>query len=171
MDESFPIPEEEPIELTEDERADIAADLGDLGQMFSIFSPQGVKGVVIACQECKQNHFYEWDLLADNLQHMLDTGEPRMHEPAWDIDETEYILWDYGKGFVDALVDNGIEPGREVGLTACPYCETPFDTAFRYCPACGKQLAVIRLFNELLDRGIEEREARTMLVRAGFEPF
>jgi hypothetical protein len=30
---------------------------------------------------------------------------------------------------------------------------------------------VIRLYNELLDRGIEEREARTILVRAGFEPF
>jgi Fe-S cluster assembly scaffold protein SufB len=27
------------------------------------------------------------------------------------------------------------------------------------------------LYNELLDRGIEEREARTILVRAGFEPF
>ena len=50
-------------------------------------------------------------------------------------------------------------------------CETPFDAAFRYCPSCGKQLAVVRLFNELLDRGVEEREARTMLVRAGFEPF
>ena len=170
MDESFPVPEE-PFDLTEEERADIEADLSDLGQMHAIFSVQGVKGVVIACQECRQNHFYEWALLTDNLQHMLDTGEPRMHEPAWDIDETEYIQWDYGKGFVDALVDNGIEPGRQVGLTACPYCETPFDAAFRYCPSCGKQLAVIRLFNELLDRGVEEREARTMLVRAGFEPF
>ena len=68
---------------------------------------------MIACQECRQNHFYEWALLQDNLQHMLDTGEPRMHEPAWDIDETEYIQWDYGKGFVDALVDNGIEPGTQ----------------------------------------------------------
>ena len=111
MSEEFQVPEE-PIELTEDERADIEADLTDLAQMHSIFSPQNVKGVVIACQECRQNHFYEWALLQDNLQHMLDTGEPRMHEPAWDIDETEYIQWDYGKGFVDALVDNGIEPGR-----------------------------------------------------------
>ena len=110
MDESFPVPEE-PFDLTEEERADIEADLSDLAQMHSIFSVQGVKGVVIACQECRQNHFYEWALLTDNLQHMLDTGEPRMHEPAWDIDETEYIQWDYGKGFVDALVDNGIEPG------------------------------------------------------------
>ena len=172
MEEEFAIPEEpEQFELTDEERADIEADLTDLGQMHALFSPQGVKGVVIACQECRQNHFYEWALLADNLQHMLDTGEPRMHEPAWDIDETEYIQWDYGKGFVDALVDNGIEPGKQVGLTSCPYCQTPFDAAFRYCPSCGKQLAVIRLYNELLDRGIEEREARAILVRVGFEPF
>ena len=163
--------DEGPRALEPQEREDIEADLGDLRAMRDCFAPQGVKGVVIACPDCGANHFYEWELLRDNLDHILRTGEPRMHEPAWDIDETEYIQWDYGKGFVDALVDNGIEPGKPVGLTACPYCETPFDTAFRYCPSCGKQLAVIRLFNELLDRGVEEREARTMLVRAGFEPF
>jgi hypothetical protein len=55
MDESFPLPEE-PFDLTEEERADIEADLSDLGQMYAIFSAQGVKGVVIACQECRQNH-------------------------------------------------------------------------------------------------------------------
>ena len=38
--------------------------------MHDVFSPQGVKGVVIACQDCGQNHFYEWDLLA---------GQPRAH--------------------------------------------------------------------------------------------
>ena len=92
MEEEFANPPEEPFELTDEERADIEADLTDLGQMYAIFSVQGVKGVVIACQECKQNHFYEWALLTDNLQHMLDTGEPRMHEPAWDIDEAEYIV-------------------------------------------------------------------------------
>jgi hypothetical protein len=164
-------PSDEPYELTDAERSDIEADLSDLELMHAIFSAQGVKGVVIACQDCRQNHFYEWALLRDNLRHMLDTGEPRMHEPAWDIDESEYIQWDYGKGYVDALMDNGIEPGRKIGLTSCPYCETPFDPGFRYCPSCGKQLAAIRLYQELLDRGVEEREARTMLVRAGFEPF
>jgi hypothetical protein len=56
MDESFPLPEE-PYELTEDERADIAADLTDLARMHSIFSVQGVKGVVIACQDCGENHY------------------------------------------------------------------------------------------------------------------
>jgi len=32
-------------------------------------------------------------------------------------------------------------------------------------------MAVVRLFRELLNRGIEEREARALLLRAGFEPF
>ena len=170
MDESFPLPEE-PFDLTEEERADIEADLSDLGQMHAIFSVQGVKGVVIACQDCGQNHFYEWALIQDNLEHMLDTGEPRMHEPAFDIQEDEYIQWDYGKGYVDALADSGLQPGRAIEVTQCPWCGTPFDAGYQFCPRCGRQLGAIRLYQELIDRGIEEREVRAMLVRAGYEPF
>ena len=44
----FPIPDE-PLELTDEERADIEADLMDLDQMHALFAPQNVKGVVIAC--------------------------------------------------------------------------------------------------------------------------
>ena len=40
MDESFP-PPEEPYELTEDERADIAADLDDLGRCTRSSRSQG----------------------------------------------------------------------------------------------------------------------------------
>ncbi|HSH34164.1 MAG TPA: DUF5319 family protein [Actinomycetota bacterium] len=82
---------DEPIELTAAERRDIEADLSDLGSMRAVFSPQGVKGVVIACQDCGANHYYEWELLRDNLEHMLSSGEPRMHEPAFDLVEEEYI--------------------------------------------------------------------------------
>jgi Fe-S cluster assembly scaffold protein SufB len=32
-------------------------------------------------------------------------------------------------------------------------------------------LGVVRIFEELLGRGIDEREARALLVRAGFDPF
>jgi hypothetical protein len=163
--------DDEPFELTDQEREDIAADLEDLAAMRDVFSPQSVKGVVIACQDCGQNHFYEWDLLRDNLEQMLATGEPRMHEPAWNIDESEYIQWDYGKGYVDALADTGLEPERRIEVTRCPWCETPFDTAFRFCPRCGRSLGAVRLYTELLSRGIEERDARAMLVRAGFDPF
>jgi hypothetical protein len=93
--------QEEPFELSDEERRDIVADLDDLAAMRTVFSPQGVKGVVIACQDCGTNHYFEWELLRDNLEQMLTTGEPRPHEPAFDLVEDEYIQWDYGKGYVD----------------------------------------------------------------------
>lgn len=166
-----PFGDDEPVELTAQERRDIQADLDDLGAMRGAFSGQGVKGVVIACQDCGENHYYEWDLLRDNLAHMLSHGEPRMHEPAFDIAEDEYVQWDYAKGYVDALADAGLEPTRRVEITQCPWCETVFEPHFQFCPRCGRSLGAIRLLKELLERGIAEREARAMLVRAGYEPF
>jgi hypothetical protein len=94
-----------------------------------------------------------------------------MHEPAFDIAEDEYIQWDYGKGYVDALADTGLEPSRRVEVTQCPWCETVFEPHFQFCPRCGRSLGAVRLLKELLDRGVGEREARAMLVRAGYEPF
>jgi hypothetical protein len=162
---------EEPIELTPDERADIEADLDDLAAMRAIFEPQSVKGVVIACQDCGANHYYEWELLRENLEHMLQTGEPRMHEPPFEILEEEYIQWDYGKGYVDAVSDNGLQPDRRVQVTQCPWCETPFAEDHAFCPRCGRSMATVRLYRELLDRGLQERDVRALLVRAGYEPF
>ena len=162
---------EESQQLDPQERADIEADLGDLQAMWDNFAPQGVKGVVIACPDCGSNHYYEWDLLSDNLRHMLEFGEPRMHEPAFEVREEEYIQWDYGKGYIDALADSGLEVKELVEITRCPWCETPFQEHFRYCPRCGAQLAAVRLYLELLDRGMEERDVRALLVKAGFEPF
>jgi hypothetical protein len=162
---------EEPIELTPDERADVEADLHDLAAMRGLFAPQGVKGVVIACQDCGANHFYEWALLQDNLENMLQTGEPRMHEPAFEIQEEEYIQWDYGKGYIDALADTGLEPDRKIELSQCPWCETAFEPHFQFCPRCGRSLGAVRLYHEMVGRGMEEREVRALLVKAGYEPF
>jgi hypothetical protein len=163
--------DEERYDLSPEERSDIEADLDDLSAMRTMFSPQGVKGVVIACQDCGANHFYEWELIRDNLEQMLETGEPRMHEPAFDIVEEEYIQWDYGKGYVDALADTGLEPDRRIEVTQCPWCETAFEPHFQFCPRCGRSLGTVRLYKELVNRGLEEREVRAMLVRAGYEPF
>jgi hypothetical protein len=163
--------DEERYELSPDERMDIEADLDDLSAMRTMFSPQGVKGVVISCQDCGANHFYEWELIRDNLEQMLETGEPRMHEPAFNIVEEEYIQWDYGKGYVDALADTGLEPDRKIEVTQCPWCETSFEPHFQFCPRCGRSLGTVRLYKELVNRGLEEREVRAMLVRAGYEPF
>jgi hypothetical protein len=171
MENEEPREADEPYELSADERADIEADLNDLGAMRAIFAAQGVKGVVIACQDCGQNHFYEWELLHENLEHMLATGEPRMHEPAWNVHEDEYIQWDYGKGYIDALADTGLEPDKKIEVTQCPWCETAFEPHFQFCPRCGRSLGAVRLYRELIANGTEEREARAMLIRAGYEPF
>lgn len=160
-----------PFELTADERRDIEADLDDLTAMNLVFAPQGVKGVVIACQDCGANHYYEWALLKDNLDHMLHTGEPRMHEPAFDIAEDEYILWDYGKGYIDALSDTGLDPDQRIEISQCPWCESPLGEQFGFCPRCGRSLGTVRLYRELLERGMDERDVRALLVRAGYEPF
>lgn len=162
---------DEPYELTADERRDIRADLEDLASMRSVFSSQSVKGVVIACQDCGSNHFYEWDLLRDNLEHMLESGETRMHEPAFDIVEEEYIQWDYGKGYVDALSDTGLDPERRIELTRCPWCDAAFVEDPSFCPRCGRSMGPVRLYQELTAKGMDERDVRALLVRAGFEPF
>lgn len=166
--------DDEPLEeqpLDREERQNIEADLHDLTAMRGVFEPQGMRGVVVACPDCGSDHYYGWDLLRESLEHMLETGEPRMHEPAFEPKEEDYVLWDYGKGYVDALSDSGLD-GEEVGpVHACPWCQTPLEPHFGYCPKCGRPTAPARLLRELIGRGMDEREARALLVRSGFDPF
>ncbi|MGH2545399.1 MAG: DUF5319 family protein [Actinomycetota bacterium] len=163
--------EEQPQPLEGEERENIQADLEDLESMRGVFEPQGTKGVVIACPDCGSDHYYGWELLQESLQHMLSTGEPRMHEPAFEPKEEDYLLWDYGKGYVDALADTGLNGGRAVDVQSCPWCEAPIEAHFAFCPRCGRPTAPARLLAELVRRGMDEREARALLVKAGFEPF
>lgn len=163
--------EEEHRPLDAEERKNIEADLEDLHAMEAVFEPQGMRGVVIACPECGTDHFYSWDLLRESLEHMLQTGEPRMHEPAFDPREEDYVLWDYGKGYVDALADAGLHGSKTVDTMVCAWCDTPAEPHFSYCFKCGRSLAPARLLQELVARGMDEREARALLVKAGFEPF
>jgi hypothetical protein len=173
-DELTPDEGEEPSEyvpLPAEEREGVEADLEDLDSMRTVFEAQGAKGVVIACTDCGSNHYYGWDLLKESLEHMLDTGEPRMHEPAYQPREDDYVIWDYGKGYVDALSDAGLEGDTSVEVTACAWCETPVEPHFAFCPRCGRPMALARLYRELVAKGLPDQEIRTMLLRAGFEPF
>ena len=161
----------EPSPLDPEERESVEGDLDDVDAMRGVFEAQGIRGVVIACPDCGSDHYYGWDLLKESLQHMLDTGEPRMHEPAFEPREDEYVLWDYGKGYVDALADAGLDEGSRVEVTACAWCDAPVEPHFGFCPKCGRPMAAARLLRELVARGMEEREARSLLVKSGFEPF
>ncbi len=156
--------------LAAEERESVEDDLHDLAGMRAVFESDGVKGVVIACSECGSNHYYGWDMLQESLQHMLETGEPRMHEPPYAPNEEDYVVWDYAKGYVDALADAGLDPESRIDLSMCPWCATALDPNFSYCPSCGRSLAIARLYLELVERGMSERTVRELLVRAGFEP-
>ncbi len=169
--EPDPLDPESAPPLEPEERESVEADLEDVDAMRGVFEPQGIRGVVIACPDCQTDHYYAWELLKESLRHMLDTGEPRMHEPAFEPREDEYVLWDYGKGYVDALADAGLDEGAAVELHACAWCDAPVEPHFGFCPKCGRLTAPARLLKELLSRGMEEREARALLVKAGFEPF
>jgi hypothetical protein len=169
--EDEPQEEDESRPLSDDERESVEADLEDLDAMRSVFETQGAKGVVIACTECGSNHYYGWELLKESLEHMLDTGEPRVHEPAYQPREDDYVVWDYGKGYVDALADAGLEGSSRIEITSCGWCETPVEPHYAFCPQCGRPMAILRLYQELLERGMDDQQVRSILLRAGFEPF
>lgn len=94
-----------------------------------------------------------------------------MHEPAFQPREDEYVQWDYGKGYLDALSDTGLDSEHHIEATACPWCRAPLESQFAYCPRCGRAIGVLRIYLELTGRGMDDREVKAMLVRAGFEPF
>jgi Family of unknown function (DUF5319) len=169
--EGEPEEEDESRPLADEERESVEADLEDLEAMRTVFETQGAKGVVIACTECGANHYYGWELLKESLEHMLDTGEPRVHEPAYQPREDDYVVWDYGKGYVDALADAGLEGGSRIEITSCGWCETPVEPHYAFCPQCGRPMAILRLYQELLERGMDDQQVRSILLRAGFEPF
>src|SRR5437764_1428921 len=132
-----------------------------------MFEERGFKGVMITCAECGEDHYYGWDMLKESLEYMLETGEPRMHEPAFEPHPDEYISWDYGRGYLDALGEAEAEemeaPPSDASPTAvwlgdrtrCGYCRGRLPARglheWMYCPFCGANLAPLRLA-EALDR-------------------
>lgn len=91
--------------LSESERQDVLEDLTDLEVYQALLAPIGVRGLVIECEECREPHYFDWDLLRGNLRHLLDSGTPRVHEPAFNPDPEHYVSWDYARGYCDGVQD------------------------------------------------------------------
>ncbi|MCA1830949.1 MAG: DUF5319 domain-containing protein [Actinobacteria bacterium] len=173
-------------EIDPEERESILEELEDLESMRQLFEDRGYKGVMITCAECGEDHYYGWEMLKESLEYMLETGEPRMHEPAFEPVPDEYISWDYGRGYLDAIGEidademEGPPAARKSSSpwlgdrTRCAYCRGRLpQRAFAdwaYCPLCGGNLAPLRLADALATRGLTESEIATLLDEAGFEP-
>lgn len=90
--------------LDDAERDEVVADLGDLAVFEALLAPRGIRGVVVDCEDCSEQHYHDWDLLRASLQQLLDEGHMRPHEPPFDPDPAAYVTWEYCRGFADATL-------------------------------------------------------------------
>ncbi len=93
-------------ELTNDERAEVVADIADLAVYQTLLEPRGIRGIAVDCPDCGEAHFHEWGLLRASLQQLLDEGQMRQHEPAFDPDPAHFVTWEYCRGFTDAVLSS-----------------------------------------------------------------
>ncbi|HEU5033660.1 MAG TPA: DUF5319 domain-containing protein [Mycobacteriales bacterium] len=96
--------DDDPVELTPDERENILADLEDLEVFQALLEPRNIRGLVVDCQDCEEPHYFEWDLLRANLRGLLNQGQSHVHEPAFDPEPADYVSWDYARGFADGVL-------------------------------------------------------------------
>ncbi len=96
--------EVEPLSVTE--REDVLADLSDLEVFRALLEPLGIRGLTVDCGDCGKPHHIDWDLLYGNLRHLLDLGLARVHEPAISAEPSDYVSWEYARGYVDGVIDS-----------------------------------------------------------------
>lgn len=88
------------------ERMAVEEDLADLAVYEALLGHRGVRGLVIHCEDCHEEHFHDWDMLRANLLQLLVDGTVRPHEPAFDPSPETYVTWDYCRGFADATMND-----------------------------------------------------------------
>jgi hypothetical protein len=93
--------------LDDQERVELLSDLTDLAVYQALLEPRGIRGIVVDCPDCAEQHYHDWTLLRASLQQLLDAGRTRPHEPAYDPDPAAYVTWEYCRGFTDAILTEG----------------------------------------------------------------
>lgn len=154
--------------LDEHELEHIRRDLDDLADFEAAFRPEGYRGVAVWCQDCSEEHFYPWDMLRENLQVLIETGETPVHEPAFAPEPERYVPWDYARGYVDALRDTGVD--QRLDVDTCPRCRLALagDAAqANYCPRCAAPLLVPRLMASLLAHGVDPARIDAIMRETG----
>ena len=94
--------------LDPQERLAVEEDLADLAVYEALLAHRGVRGLVVCCEDCQQDHFHDWDMLRANLLQLLVDGTVRPHEPAYDPIPDAYVTWDYCRGYADASMNDAL---------------------------------------------------------------
>ncbi len=87
------------------ERLAVEEDLADLAVYEALLAHRGIRGLVVSCEDCRQDHYHDWDMLRANLLQLLVDGTVRPHEPAYDPTPEAYVTWDYCRGYADASMN------------------------------------------------------------------
>lgn len=156
--------------IDESERQALHQDLLDVKTLKAVLGSRGVRGVVVFCPDCEDEHYLGWDLLAGNLQQILESGKTPVHEPAWEPDPDEYVSWDYARGFLDGY--ETLPEDRE-SSDICGYCGSslPQDGyQWSFCGTCGKELGPINLVHQLRLQGWKKEAIDDLLEKCGFDP-
>ena len=107
---SFLEPDEPFAPLTDQERREVLEDLAAVRLFRTALSPEGLLGVCMLCEDCGDEHFYNWEVLENHYLMLLSGQASPVHEPQFDPDPSRYAPWDYCAGFVDGLRSR--RPGR-----------------------------------------------------------
>lgn len=92
-----------PPPLTMEERAGVLDDLAELEVFRTLLEPTGVKGIVVDCPDCDEEHHVDWALMQANLRQLLEEGQTGRHEPPFDPNPDDYVSWDYASGYADGV--------------------------------------------------------------------
>ena|ERR1700712_5495315 len=97
-------------EYDDEDRTPISAEelieeLEEIDMMEQHLASKGIRGLSMHCPDCDVLHYFDWELMRASARHIAEFGEPRVHEPAIDPNEDEYVPYAYARGYLDAVID------------------------------------------------------------------
>lgn len=98
------IEDDEVVEpLSMQERAEVMQDLTYVRDCKRRLRPRGIFGIYFQCEDCDQVHYYDWEIMEQNMLASLRGELPPVHEPSANPTIEAYVPWDYAMGFLDGL--------------------------------------------------------------------
>lgn len=100
--------------LTQEERIQIERDLILVRKFKAALQPRGINGIFFYCEDCDQQHFYDWDIMTANMRSTLAGELSPVHEPSANPNPDAYLPWDYCLGYLDGMNYRGWESTRNL---------------------------------------------------------
>lgn len=98
LDEDEPLPP-----LSEAEKKHIEEDLRLVQRFKKVLQPRGINGIFFLCEDCNEEHYYDWDIMLENIRATLNGELSPVHEPSLNPNTQAYVPWDYCLGYLDGL--------------------------------------------------------------------